>query len=328
MALTLTWAAPEFAWLLLLAIPASMLLLWSRAKQHSTWLRLGGDAVGHARLSAGDWLPPALAFLLIVAALCQPQWGRIAQAEHDLGRDILVVLDVSRSMLADDLSPNRLVQAKTAITGLLPHLRGERIGLIAFAGTAYLVCPLTHDYATFADALAEVGPNSIPVGGSLLSSALKEAMLTFTRSKSQGKVLILISDGEDHGIAADRLALQQTVQALKTAGVSIHGVAAGTAAGGLIPLAPGQFHKDASGKIVTSRLHSESLSAISDEATSVSLNQDAQALRTIYTTHSAIWAAKASQKQKQRQAERYQIPLAMALLLLLIAPLSRQRGRS
>lgn len=328
MALTLTWAAPEFAWLLLLAIPGGVLLSWSKAKQRATWLRLGGDTAGHARYSVGDWLPPALAFLLVVVALCQPQWGRIAQAEHDLGRDILVVLDVSRSMLADDLPPNRLHQARTAVTGLLPHLRGERIGLIAFAGTAFLVCPLTHDYATFADALAETGPNSIPVGGSLLSSALKEALLAFSRSKSQGKVLIVISDGEDHGGASDRLALQQTVQALKTAGVSIHGVAAGTAAGGLIPLAPGQFHKNANGEIVTSRLHSETLSAISGEATSVALSQDAQALQTIYTTHSATWAAKASLKQTQRLAERYQIPLALALLLLLIAPLIRRRDRS
>jgi Ca-activated chloride channel family protein len=328
MALNLTWAAPEFAWLLLLAIPGGVLLSWSKAKQRATWLRLGGDAAGHVIHGRGDWLPPALAFLLVVTALCQPQWGRIEQAEHDLGRDILVVLDVSSSMLADDLSPNRLHQARTAVTGLLPHLRGERIGLIAFAGTAFLVCPLTHDYATFADALAETGPNSIPVGGSLLSSPLKEALLTFSRSKSQGKVLIVISDGEDQGSTSDRLALQQTVQALKSAGVSIHAVAAGTAAGGLIPLAPGQFHKNANGEIVTSRLHSETLNAISGEATSVSLSQDAQALRTIYTTHSATWAAKASLKQTQRQAERYQIPLAMALLLLLIAPLIRRRGRS
>ncbi len=328
MTLPLTWAAPEFAWLLLLAIPGGVLLLWSKAKQRATWLRLGGDTAGHARYSVGDWLLPVLAFLLVVAALCQPQWGRIAQAEHHLGRDILVVLDVSRSMLADDLSPNRLHQARTAVTGLLPHLRGERIGLIAFAGTAYLVCPLTHDYATFADALAETGPNSIPVGGSLLSSALKEALLAFSRSKSQGKILIVISDGEDHGSTSDRLALQQTVQALKNAGVSIHGVAAGTAAGGLIPLAQGQFHKDANGEIVTSRLHSETLSAISGEATSASLSQDAQALQTIYRIHSPVWAAKASLKQTQRLAERYQIPLAVALLLLLIAPLIRRRDRS
>jgi Ca-activated chloride channel family protein len=324
----MTWAAPEYAWLLLLAIPGSVLLLWSKAKQRGIWLRLGGDTAGQSRYSVSAWVLHALAFLLLVAALCQPQWGRIAQAEHDLGRDILIVLDVSRSMLADDLSPNRLHLAKSAVTGLLPHLRGEGIGLVAFAGTAYLVCPLTHDYATFASALAETGPNSIPVGGSMISSALKEALLAFARSKSQGKVLILISDGEDHSSTSDRLVLQQTVQALKTAGVTIHSVAAGTTAGGLIPLAPGRFHKDTSGEIVTSRLHSETLNAISGEATSVSLSQDAKALQAIYTTHSATWAAKASLKQTQRLGERYQIPLAVALLLLLVAPLTRWRNRS
>jgi Ca-activated chloride channel family protein len=152
-------------------------------------------------------------------------------------------------MLADDLAPNRLDHAKRAIAGLIPHLRGERIGLIAFAGSAFLICPLTSDYDSFSRVLAEVAPDTLPLGGTALSGALAEASRAFDGITERGRFLIVISDGEDH--AGNAVA---AATGLRSAGVKVYGAAVGTAGGGLIPLPDGDFLRSSKGAIVNSRL--------------------------------------------------------------------------
>ncbi len=325
----MTWAAPAYAWLLLLALPALLLMRRARSQRQAAWRQLSavGEVPGGSAWRV--WLP-VMVFLLLVAALCRPQWGQVAMARQTMGRDLIIALDVSRSMLADDLAPNRLDNARRAIAGLIPHLRGERIGLIAFAGSAFLVCPLTSDYATYTGALAEVGPDSIPLGGSVLAGALNEAKRAFGTSQvqgqTQGKVLIVISDGEDHGDENSAQELTQASQSLRAAGVSIHSVAAGTLMGGLIPLPGGAFLKNRAGQIVTSRLQTAPLNAIAPEARL--LSADPHALETLYATHAATWEKHESSTTRPLPAERYQIPLTLALLLLLAEPLLNRRNKA
>ncbi len=322
----MNWATPEYAWLLLIGIPAALLARWAalrRRRDLGQLLEQGATRPRPALLQRGlTWLLPATVFLLIVAALCRPQWGQEMTRQSGKGLDILVALDVSRSMLADDLPPTRLAAAKAALAGLLPRLQGDRIGLIAFAGSAFQVCPLTSDYNSFGETLAETDTSTIPLGGTALASALIEAQRAFGHAAGSGKVLILISDGEDQG--SD---VTQAAAALH--GVTVYSVAVGSVAGGLIPLPGGNFLKDRQGAIVRSRMQVDPLRslALASGGRSYVLAEAPQALAQLYAV------ARSSVEQRQftttrpRLIERYQIPLALALLLLLLDPWLRWRGR-
>jgi Ca-activated chloride channel family protein len=139
------------------------------------------------------------AMVALVAALIDPRWGFKKIDVQQRGIDIAVVLDVSRSMLAQDVQPNRLERAKQAVSDLVERLSGDRIGLITTAGTASLKCPLTVDYGAFRLSLEEVQPESEARGGSLIGDGLRIAVDAFTDEIKDHKVIILLSDGEDHG---------------------------------------------------------------------------------------------------------------------------------
>jgi Ca-activated chloride channel family protein len=308
----MNWAAPEYAWLALLAIPATLLSRHAWRKRRQALGRLSGAAPG-----GYPWkslVLPSLAAALLFAALCRPQWGVVMAPRESRGLDILIALDVSRSMLADDAQPNRLALAKRSIFGLLGKLHGDRIGLIAFAGSAFLICPPTNDYASFAAVLNEAGPATLPLGGTTLAAPLAEARRAYTGTPGTGKALILVSDGEDHGEDAD--ALHAAVTALHGAGVKLYGAVVGTPAGGLIPRGDGRFQKDRAGNIVHSRAHADTLRTFTDGL--FDLNADPQALERLRETEMANLTTRATHASSQQLAERFQIPLALALTLLLI----------
>jgi len=322
------WAAPEYAWLLLLGLPAVFLLRRAQLRRRRDMIQLAGES----QVLPRQWLAfslPAFAFVLLVAALCRPQWGHEPLRQQSRGGDILVALDVSRSMLADDLVPNRLAAAKQAIRGLLARLRGDRIGLIAFAGSAFQVCPLTSDYGAFADVLAETGSASIPLGGTSLAAPLNEARRVFTGDQGRGKYLIVISDGEDHGSADQGGDLAAAAQALRGAGVTIYSVAAGSVAGGLVPLPGGEFLRNRQGAIVRSRMQLEPLRSLANATGGrhYDLASDPQALDSLYATELSAREKRVIQGTRQQLADRYQYPLALALLLLLLEPLIPGRGK-
>jgi len=139
------------------------------------------------------------ALVLLVAALVDPRWGVSYRQVQQRGIDLVVVLDVSRSMLAEDARPTRLARAKQYIGALVERLNGDRVALVTFAGTANLKCPLTVDYPAFRLALATAGPQWAPRGGSLLGDALRLARSAFTDEVLDHKAIVVFSDGEDHG---------------------------------------------------------------------------------------------------------------------------------
>jgi Ca-activated chloride channel homolog len=318
----MNWAAPAYAWLVLLGLPATLLarrmVLWRR----QGLLRVAGNRPGESQ-SRFATLSMAAIFLLIVIALCRPQWGLEMPPQERRGLDILIALDVSRSMLANDVRPTRLAAAKEAIAGLLRRLQGERIGLIAFAGSAFLVCPLTTDYDTFASVLDETVSDSLPLGGTFLAGALAEARRAFVATEAHRKVLVVISDGEDHGsdVAAGAMTL-------RGAGITVHSIVAGTAAGGPIQLSGGEFLKNRQGAVVRSRSRPESLQALAKAGggSQFDLATDPKALERLYAAGLPSQDNQEIPGTRQQLAERFQLPLAMALLLLLIEPfISRRR---
>lgn len=227
------------------------------------------DAAVAPRLTAGlsrsrRWLKAACLLGVVgamIVALAQPQWGRRWQDVQRRGRDVMILLDVSRSMLAEDVSPNRLEGAKVGIRELVQVVReegGHRLGLVVFAGRASLQCPLTLDANFFLRRLQEVGPHTAGRGGSLLGDAIRHALRGMATLPHHDKDIILITDGDDH----DSFPLQAAATAAEQ-GVAIYAVGVGDAGtGARIPVrgADGRVtYLEHQGREVRSRLRHDLL---------------------------------------------------------------------
>lgn len=189
-----------------IAAAAGVLVLYSAWQRHRG-LHMFADAHLLPRLAPRISLVRAClkaallcgVFGMLAIALAGPRWGEREQQVYRRGIDVLVLLDVSKSMLARDIAPNRLERAKLSLRDdLLPELGGDRIGLITFAGTPVLKCPLTNDYGFFRLVLEEVNTDSVPRGGSLIGDAIRAAGETFRDKLDTHRVILLITDGEDH----------------------------------------------------------------------------------------------------------------------------------
>jgi Ca-activated chloride channel family protein len=201
-----------------------------------------------------------LAVAAIGLTLARPQWGEHALTTQPPTEDVLILLDCSRSMLADDLRPTRLERAKLAIQEFLASHSNGRVGLVVFAGQAFLQCPLTYDHDAFRETLWAVDDKSIPVAGTDVGRALDEAFLA-TENPEGRKVMLLVSDGEDLEEAGLRMA-----EALRDRGVVVFAAGVGTPRGSRIPVLSSNgvpdFLRDERGQPVWSRLNEEILRKI------------------------------------------------------------------
>ncbi len=197
------------------------------------------------------------AFSIACLALARPQWGFHWQEVKRRGLDILVVLDTSKSMLAQDIKPNRLQQAKWGVRDLVAKLKGDRVGLVTFAGSSFLECPLTVDYAAFLMTMEDAYVGIIPRGGTAISQALKTAIDSFELQNEADRAIVLITDGEDH--EGDPL---QLVNELKKKNIRVYAIGVGTTEGELIPAETDNqtaFLKDNEGKVVKTALRENTL---------------------------------------------------------------------
>jgi Ca-activated chloride channel family protein len=269
----------------------------------------------------------ALAFSLL--ALAGPLWGFHWEEVHREGVDIIVALDTSRSMLAEDVKPNRLERAKLAVEDLVKQLRGDRIGLIAFAGSAFVQCPLTLDYEAFTESLRAISVGIIPKGGTALAEAITTSLEAFEGHQSKHEALILITDGEDHEGSVDDAAKQAADR-----GIKIYTIGIGTPDGDLIPVTvQGEqtFLKDRKGQVIKSRLDDETLKKIGTttggayvHATGPSLGLDE-----VYAEYIGKMEKRELKSTMERRfEERFQVPLVAAFALLLVEPLVGDRRRA
>jgi len=308
------FASPGYGWL---AIPIAALLLIEYERQRRKGAALQRFAkphlVGRLLPAEARWrqamrcFSPFLVMLLLMLTLMRPHWGAIEDQQTTTGLDIVIALDVSKSMLADDQPPSRLVNASKAVERLLDKLTGDRVGLIAFAGSAFQLCPLTSDYAIVRQLLEEFGPDTMPQGGSSIASALSEARRAFRGTPPESRVLIVVSDGEDHAGG-----IEVEMEKLRNQGVAVFAVLAGTAAGGVMPLPGGRFVRDREGLVVMSRASLATLERI-DPAPAV-IAADGSGLAGLLERARAEATATARKERRWRLAERYQLPLALALL--------------
>jgi Ca-activated chloride channel family protein len=270
-----------------------------------------------------------MAFLLCIFSLARPQWGFEWQELKRTGLDILVAIDVSKSMLARDVKPNRLERSKLAVKDLVKKLNGDRIGLIAFAGTAFLQCPLTIDYNGFLLTLDDLNTETIPRPGTSISGAIREAVDTLKGADKKFKVLVLITDGEELEGSAMNAAAEAAQQ-----GVRIYCVGVGSADGELIPAIDEQGQKaylaDKQGQVVKTRLNEELLKrvAVATGGSYVHATQSDFGLILLYDkVISKLEKRELESKMKRNYKERYQIFLALAVALLLLESLFSERKR-
>lgn len=262
-----------------------------------------------------------------IIALTQPQWGYHWEEMRRRGIDVVIVLDTSRSMLADDAKPNRLSVAKRQIEDLLKMLPGDRIGLITFAGSSFVQCPLTLDYGAFRLFLDHVNTDLIPLRGTDVGGALKKALSVFEKGSKKHRAIILISDGEDH-----RGLVPGVLKQAKNMDVPIYVVGIGTKEGAPIPIEDSEgnrsYLKDKKGNTVLSKLEDINLKKIALQ-TGGTYASGAVALDQIYNERIAKMEKKELESTRRRIYEnRYQIPLAIGLILIIIAGIMSEYKKS
>ena len=197
--------------------------------------------------------------ILLIVSAAGPRWGSHYQEVSREGVDIMILVDVSPSMLVEDVKPNRLERARREIMDFLKVVQGDRVGLIAFAGTSFVQCPLTLDHGATQMFLSSLNPDLIPTAGTDIGSAIESAINSFDMKAETDRVILLITDGEDNEGMGEKAAEKASENEIK---IFVFGI--GDPSGGPVPLAEGQggFVKDNSGKVVLSKLDEEGLRKI------------------------------------------------------------------
>jgi Ca-activated chloride channel family protein len=271
------------------------------------------------------WAMLTGAVLCLGLALGGPMWGFRWEQVRRQGVDLVIALDTSRSMLATDVKPNRLARAKLAVQDLVGELHGDRVALVAFAGGAFLQCPLTLDYSAFGQSLDAIEVGIIPKGGTSLTAAIDAGLEAFEGRQGSHQALVLITDGEDHE--------GQVKEAAKRAaerGVKIYTVGIGTAEGELIPGDAGSWVKDRAGQVVKSRLDEETLKEIAVDTSGVYLRASGPSLGldALYRDYiDTMEKHELASTLEKRFEQRFQVPLVVALVLLALEPAVGERRR-
>ena len=264
-----------------------------------------------------------LAMLALVFALMRPQWGMSVQRAVRVDSQIMICLDVSKSMLAEDVAPNRLERAKIELDSLLGLMaEGQQVGLIAFAGKAAVLCPMTTDFGFLRMILNEAEPQSVGLGGTQIGDAIRKAVDGFRESGDIHRLILLVTDGEDH----DSFPLE-AAKAAKEKGVKIVSVGFGDEVGSKIEIADPQtggrsFVKDRNGKDVVSRLDGETLRdiALQTDGAYIPAGTGALDLESIYRTHIASMLRGSTEDQQHIvRNEAYQWLVIAALVLLFMS---------
>ncbi|MBI5124530.1 MAG: VWA domain-containing protein [Candidatus Omnitrophica bacterium] len=332
------YANPNFQLLVLSIIALVIFFLWALRRRRTLMERFADKNLIPAiapslspRRRVIKVLVVSVAFIMCIIALMRPQWGFEWEEVKRTGLDILLAIDVSKSMLAKDVKPNRLERSKFAVKDLVKKLNGDRVGLIAFAGTAFLQCPLTIDYNGFLLALDDLSTSTIPRPGTSIASAIKEAVETFggVKADKKYKVLVIITDGEE--LEGDAMKMADVAA---EAGIKIYCVGVGSQEGELIPAVDGRggrgFLSDKEGRIVKTRLNEELLKkiAIKTGGNYVRATKTEFGLVLLYDKSiSRLEKRDIEAKMRKHYEERFQIFLSIALALLFIEPFIPERRK-
>lgn len=332
------FAASEWLWALLGLPLLYALMLWGvkrrkrrfeRFARQEMWNAIVPELDWSARLRKGRVMLLALAFVLL--ALARPQWGSHEETVRVSGLDLMLVLDISNSMEVEDVTPSRLKKAKHAIRTLVGRLGGDRVGIVAFAASSYVACPLTTDLDYVMESLDILTPNMVLNQGTDIGVGLETALnalergaeelkATENQEKNSSRAVVLISDGEDHQNQA-----VETAKKLKEKGIKLYVLGVGTQKGGPVPIRDdaGQLHgykKDRKGNAVVSTFSPDALMAVATSAGGRYWNVtvDESEVDEILEDTGALSRSDYAERRFVVYEERFQFPLAVAVLLFLV----------
>ena len=331
----MTFAQPQFLIIGLFLIPLVGLFMWWAAKRRRQAIDQLGDSALIRRLSnsinwrgrrwrSALWL---VALALVVFSLARPQWGSEVREVDQEGLQVIIALDVSQSMLAEDIKPTRLDRAKLEIADLMQRLDGDEVGIVLFSGASFLQVPLTSDYSTALSYLDSAKPSVISRPGTVVGDAIRTALRSFDPELASKKVLIVMTDGEDHEtnpLVAAQEAIDQDVL--------IYTIGFGAPEGAPIPITNdyGQtvgYKTDEQGNMILSKLNDATLQAIADTGNGQYFRATAGGgeLDALLTEIDGLQTAQLQSRMETTMIERYQIFLALAFILLIAAELIPDR---
>ena len=329
------FATPQAFWLMLIIPLLAGFFIYAFQKKGKTLRRFAQvemlkrmtDGISRKRQAFKSGLILLVAFFSVLA-LARPQFGTKMELMRRKGLDVVVAVDVSLSMYAEDIKPNRMARSKQEIGKFVDRLAGDRVALAAFAGEAFLQCPLTMDYGAFKIFLDILGPDLIQTPGTDIASALETSLKAFDPKDRKYRVIVLLTDGEDHSGRAEKLAEEAA-----RLGVTIYTVGIGLTQGVPIPLKDEQgnvsYKKDQQGGIVTTKLDEELLQkiALATNGKYYHAEPGRFELEEILKEINKMEKRELESERMSQYEDRFQIPLGIAIVLLIGEMLISDRKR-
>ncbi len=326
------FAHPEYIWGLILIPLLTLLFIFSRIMRKKALRRFGDPALLKQLMPSVSESRPVLKFILFMLALlffvlgtARPQFGSKLKKVKREGVEIIIALDVSNSMLAEDIRPNRLERAKRAIDRLISKLKDDKIGLVVFAGDAYMQLPITSDYNSAQLFLSTIKPEIVPKQGTAMGAAIEMASRSFTPNPESSKAIIIITDGENHEddpVAAAEEAHQK--------GIVVHTIGMGLPQGAPIPVPgaePGTYRRDRDGNVVITRLDEVTLEKTSAAGGGIYLraNTAQVGLDQLFEEINKMQKTEMETRTFSEYEEQFQFFFAAGLILLLLEFLVMER---
>ena len=319
------FANPDYLYLLLLLPVMVILFVINEFRKRRLLKRLGNEALVGRLLPEMSRIRPLIKYLFLLTAvsaaiimLARPQFGSKIEEVKKEGVEVIIALDVSNSMLAEDIQPDRLTRAKQAISRLVDNLENDKIGLIVFAGDAYTQIPITTDYVSAKMFLASISPEMVPKQGTAIGAAINLGLRSFSPGEGKSKAIIIITDGENH--EDDPIS---TAEEASKAGVIIHTIGIGSTEGVPIPVISGgrrDYLKDSDGHIVITKMDEEILKkiAISTGGNYVRASNTNIGLDEIFSSIKKMKKDELESTMYTEYNDQYQIFAVISLVLLLL----------
>ena len=332
----MTFAKPIFLYGLILLPLMFLFVMWAGRRRQAALARLGNPSLVERLSSSVNWRGRRWRTVLwfvaltgLIISLARPQWGTETQMVEQQGIEVMVALDVSNSMLAQDVKPDRLSRAKLEIADLMTRLGGDEIGLVLFSGASFVQFPLTSDYTTARTFLDNARPDVISKPGTNIGDAIRTAMSGFDYDRASQKVIVLITDGEDHD--ADTLAIAQQAA---DQGIVLYAIGFGSPQGEPIPEHNAQgevigYKKDQAGEVVLSKLDEGTLRQIAQIGNGgyFRATADGSELGALVSELNMLQRGELSSQMETWGIERFQGFLAVALIALIVMELIPDRVR-
>ncbi|MBU1147795.1 MAG: VWA domain-containing protein [Candidatus Omnitrophica bacterium] len=331
------WAAPVYLNFLLIIPALAIFFIFASINKKKAMDRFGDRSLVErlsmsksAQKESASRILIVIIALFLILALSRPQIGTKLTMAKRQGVDVMIAIDTSSSMMAQDIKPNRLEKAKLEVASLIDKLKGDRVGILTFSGTSFIQCPLTLDYNAAKMFLNIVEPGMMPKPGTAIGDAIEKATKAFVKKQRKYKILVLLTDGEDHQT--------NPIEAAKKAkkeGIIIYAIGIGTKKGEPIPLIDGSgsvsgYKKDKNGEVVMSRLDDATLQKIALITDGKYYHATAREfeLDKIYDEISKMEKKELSSRLFTQYEDRFQYFLAAALILLCIEFVMGDRKRS